>query len=178
MKRICLLCALALSVLPVAMSAQENFFRALRENRVEMNLDYEFSQDGQSHRGKAVLTVQDSCFRLESQAMTVYCDGTKSVSVNSSTKEVVVEYAFDFDGDTEPADLLEALGVDTDKSDVNCTYDSFGMLSTIEASLSSGASLSVKVKSIKKHAKGDCSAFAFDYSALGPKWVVTDLRRL
>ncbi len=146
------------------------------DKKVEMVVSYEFRSGIDAGKGRASLVIQDGCFRLESNGFEVYSDGKSCWTVNPSARELVVDNAITIDMNASPKQLLEILGMNPDRSDVDVVYGADGALSTMKATLHDGTQLSLTVRSIKTSARGDISVFTYDEGSIGPRWVVTDLR--
>lgn len=174
---ICILAFLGVLV-PLALHASEQgsaFASLLAENRVELTLNYDFRQGKDSYKGKATVITQDGCFILKAGEISVYGGTQLCCSVNSSSKEIVLENALRLDLGSNPQILLSALGLDPEEYGVKFSYSPDGMLSAVEAK-GDASSMSVAVKSIKKSPKASLEDFSYDWASAGPKWVVTDLR--
>lgn len=162
--------------LPVRGQSEQALPRLLEEYRAELSLSYEFTANGNTSKGKATLTIQDSCFVLQAGPLSVYNDARECWSVNWNSKEAVVEEAIEFNLQGDSSELLATMGLDPASAEMKYSFGPDGMPSAISAKFADGTSMDVKIRSVKKMAKGDLSFFSFDRSKLSDKWVVTELR--
>ncbi len=127
-------------------------------------LDVDFSAEisaGSRLSGKAVVTVQDTAFKMEGNGIEAYCDGVSLWTLDRAGKEV----------------YIESVTPDTEDYMQNLKGRLLSLAAGSETSFLSpgGQTIKIKVNSMKKSAGKDVSSFRptqdFDSS-----WVVTDLR--
>ena len=168
MKRLLVLLLLA-ATLPVAAQSGPEAFKALVDsNRVSFNYTLSAKDMAQIRTDGSVL-VDGNCYHIATKGADIWCDGTTRWTVDSEAKEVYIESS---DGTAEffvnPQEHLDRI------SNLKMSEKS---ISGIYKEPSQGADVAFKITSIvKSPLSGSSAGFGFSTAALGPEWVITDLR--
>ena len=168
MKRLFTLLLALAAVLPAAAQSGAESLRALIDsNRVSFNYTLS-AKDKPAISTSGTVLLDGECYHMSTRGADIWCDGVTKWTVDSEAKEVYIEDSDSREFLTHPTrylDKVENLKV-TDKS-VTGVYNE----------PSQGAAVAFKLTSIKSAPlSGSSAGFGFDVSALGPEWVITDLR--
>ena len=140
--------------------AVSSFFKKLESSRVE--LDYSFSSTGDRLpvSGSGKMTAQGNSFLIQGDGVTLYCNGKTLVTVDDSSKEVVVE-----NNPFDMSKLSESLKART----------SAGKIVSVSVKIDDGTSVNIDIPSYHWLESGELSDFECDLSSFGKDYVVTDL---
>lgn len=125
--------------------------------------------------GEGVVTLQGKCYRLQSEMLDVYCDGTRQWTVNKMADELIVESAPDKDFIADPVTLLSLVGLNPKAADIKVNDRPDGTLKSLEVRTKDGMVIVLDIENMAVAPAIEHREFQFDSSSLDSNWVITDL---
>lgn len=142
-----------------------------------VTMEYSFTAEkgSVSFIGSGVVTLQEHCYRLNSEQLDVYCDGYRQWTVNKMGNELIVESAPDKDFVADPKAILSLIGLNSKSSDLKVTDNLDGTLKSLTVRTSDGMIIVLNIDSMNVEPSLEQREFRFDRDTLDSSWVITDL---